>query len=332
MNLMQKSGDHTVSGSEGYIYVTYGPLEYLKHTVASVVTLRRYDKERPVALVCSSSHKAYLKEQNLEYLFDKILFLEDKHASIVGFKHNVHHYRPFDRNLYLDSDVIWCKDPDPLWVAFSIYGYTITGNQISDIFFGASKNMGVFTDIFLGRRQRTLKRFGLTYLSRVQSGMIYSEDPEQTKEVGELAASILERREETHFQSRLKERGRNEESCEWSLAMAMASLKLPVFPWFQGQNSPQLDFIDSYTSYDPDFTRVSCLYYSDPFVYSFRGLKTDWWRKLLIRLFTLIPGKGDYMETTPYCLHFGWYHHKQPFYDFADKTWDLLTESASTSS
>ncbi|MDZ7682575.1 MAG: hypothetical protein U5J63_12910 [Fodinibius sp.] len=35
---------------KGYVYNTYGHPKYLKHAVASVVSLRRYDEERPVAL------------------------------------------------------------------------------------------------------------------------------------------------------------------------------------------------------------------------------------------------------------------------------------------
>jgi len=27
---------------------------------------------------------------------------------------------------------------------------------------------------------------------------------------------------------------------------------------------------------------------------------------------------------TPYCLHFGWYHEKQPFYEFTEHIWFKL--------
>ncbi|MEX0770889.1 MAG: hypothetical protein WD035_09160 [Balneolaceae bacterium] len=332
MTLNQKTANPPHDGHQGYVYASYGPLKYLKYAIASIVSLRRYDRERPVALVCSTPHRKLLKEKNLANLVDKIVPLDEEHASIVGFKHNVHRYMPFDKNLYLDSDIIWCKNPDSLWTGFSVYDFTITGNQISDHFFGAPKNFGVLTNILFRGRRRTLKRFGLTYLSRVQSGMIYADDPDKTKEVCLLASSILKRQNETHFQSRLKEKGRNEESCEWSLAMAMSTLNLPVYPWLQGQMSPQLDFIEAYTDYDPDFNRVICLYYCDPFVFSFRGLKTGWLRNLFIRTFSFFPGRGDYLKTTPYCLHFGWVHQKQPFYRFAEKTWEELTDNSRTSS
>jgi hypothetical protein len=317
-----KSGE---ASGEGYVYTSYGQPKYLKHAVASTVTLRRYDRKRPVALICTQDHIDYLEHYNQKSLFNEIVLLGDEHASITGFKHNVHHYMPFKKNLFLDSDIIWCKDPDPLWMSLSVYPFTITGLQISDNFFGGPKHIGVLRDILLRRRQRTLNRFGLTYLSRVQTGMIYAEDMEITREVCVNASSFLDRIAETHFQSRLNEKGRTEESCEWSMAMAMSKLNLPVYPWLQGHMSPQLDFIESYTDYDSDFQNVRCTYYSDLFVYNLRGLKIDWLRKLLTKTFSLIPGKGDYLITTPYCLHFGWLHQKQPFLEFTEKTWEQLT-------
>lgn len=309
---------------EGYIYTTYGHPKYLKHAVASVLSLRRYDKERPVALVCEKKHKKILNEHGLSGVFDVIEELPAEHASIVGFKHNIHEYMLFEKNIYLDSDIVWCKNPDTLWQSFQPYPFTITGTQVSDNFFGGPKNVGIIADIFLRRRHRTLKHFGLTYLSRVQTGMIYAKDYNVAKKVCELSQKMLDRKDETHFRSRTLEHGRSEESCEWSIAMAMSKLNLPVYPWLQGHNSPQLDYISDLTSHDSEFEYVVCTYYCDKFVYNFRGLKNKWLRKLLMKFFSFIPGKGDYLETTPYCLHFGWYHQKQPFFEFSEKTWNQL--------
>lgn len=309
---------------EGYIYVSYGHPKYLKHVVASVTTLRRYDTERPVALACTEKHKSLIKRYDLEHLFDHLIDLPDEHASIVGFKHNFFHYLFFDKNLFLDSDIVWCKDPDSLWKSFDAYEFTITGNLVSDNFFGAPKSIGVVKDVLLLRRRRTLKRFGLTYLSRAQTGLMYSKNYTLTKKVCEEAKDLLDQKSETHFQSRKKEKGRNEESCEWSLAMAMSKLDVPIFAWFQGQRSPQLDYIQFLTEHDEDFEYVKCKYYCNDFVYSFRGLKTDWLKNLLIKIFSIIPGKGDHMMVTPYCLHFGWYHEKQPFFDFSERAWEKV--------
>ena len=311
---------------EGYVYVSYGHPKYLKHTVASVVSLRRYDKTRPVAIACSDKQRKLLGEYGLESLFDVIYPLPEEHASIVGFKHNVYEYMFFDKNLYLDSDIIWCKNPDPLWESLAPFDFTITGNLISDSFFGAAKGVAVLKDIIFGRRKKTLKRFGLTYLSRVQSGMIYAADYDQTRKVSKLASEMLSRKNETHFRSRKMEHGRTEESCEWSLAMAMSKLNNPVYPWLQGHNSPQLDYIADLTEHDPDFQYVTCKYYNNDFTYSLRGLKSAGLRKFIIGLLGLIPGKADYLVTTPYCLHFGWYHQKMPFYAFSDVIWKKLTD------
>lgn len=311
--------------AEGYVYTTYGHPKYLKHAVASVVSLRRYDDKRPVALACEEKHKKILEEKNISGLFDYIHVLPSERTSIVGFKHHLHEFMFFEKNIFLDSDIIWCKDPDSLWQSFEPYPFTITGTQVSDNFFGGPKNIGILADIFFRRRQRTLNHFGLTYLSRVQTGMIYAQDYNLTKKVCDLSQKMLDRKEETHFRSRTLEQGRSEESCEWSMAMAMSKLDLPVYPWMQGHTSPQLDYIADYTSHDADFEYVVCKYYCDQFVYNFRGLKKKWIRKFLTKIFSIIPGKGDYLKTTPYCLHFGWYHQKQPFFEFAEKTWHKLT-------
>lgn len=308
-------------GHEGYVYVSYGHPKYLKHTIASVVSLRRYDKKRPVVLVCSSKHRAILEEHQLSDIFDIIQPLPDEHASIVGFKHNVHKYLFFERNLFLDSDIIWCKNPDDLWTSFSMHEFTITGNLISDNFFGSVKGVGVLKDIFLGRRRKTLNKFGLTYLSRVQSGMIYAADFELTKKVCTLASEMLSRKDETHFKSRKMEQGRTMESCEWSLAMAMSKLNVPVYPWLQGHNSPQLDYIEDLTEHDDQFQYVKCKYYNHEFVYSLRGLKSSFLRNTIIKASGIMPGMTDYLLTTPYCIHFGWYHEKIPFYKFAESSW-----------
>ncbi len=309
------------AGAEGYVYVSYGHPKYLKHTIASVVSLRRHDKKRPVALACSDKQRKILEEKGLEGLFDVIHPLPEEHASIVGFKHNVHHYLFFEKNIFLDSDIVWCKNPNSLWKSLSPFDFTITGNLISDSFFGAAKGVGVLKDVFFGRRRKTLKKFGLTYLSRVQSGMIYAADYEQTKKVCQLAGEMLSRKNETHFRSRKMEQGRTEESCEWSLAMAMSKLNNPIYPWLQGHNSPQLDYIDDLTEHDEDFQYVRCKYFSHDFVYSFRGLKSSGIRNTLIKMAGLFPGLNDYLMVTPYCLHFGWYHQKTPFYTFAEKVW-----------
>jgi hypothetical protein len=324
---MLRSLQHKKVAPEGYVYNTYGDHKYLKHAVASVVSLRRYDQERPVALVCEEKHKNILQKHNLDGIFDVIHVMASERASIVGFKHNIHEFLFFEKNLFLDSDIIWCKNPDPLWKSLEPHAFTITGTQVSDNFFGGPKHVGIVSDILFRRRRRTLKHFGLTYLSRVQTGMIFAQDYNLTKRVCDLAKKMLNRKHETHFRSRTLEQGRSEESCEWSMAMAMSKLNVPVYPWLQGHTSPQLDYIDDMTSHDADFEYVVCTYYCDQFVYSFRGLKIGWLRKLLTTLFSFFPGKGDYLKTTPYCLHFGWYHQKQPFFEFSERTWNKLVKN-----
>lgn len=305
---------------EGYVLHTYGPDRFLRHAVASVISLRRYDTKRPVALFCPKSHQIILEKFGLDQLFQDILLLPRENRSVVGFKHHLHEFMVYDRCLFLDSDMVWCRDPDPLWAQLSAFPFTATGLDRADFFFGGPKGLGVIGDVLFDRRRRTMHRFGLTSLPRVQAGMIYCQDKEYAQIVSDTATYFLDRHAETHFRSRLKE-GRSEESCEWSLAMAMSRLRLPVFPWFQGHNSPQLDFVQGLTEYDENFEEVNCRYYADRFVYSLRGLRNKPLREFLIGLFSRLPGRGDFYDVTPYVLHFGWLHHKQPFFDFASRVW-----------
>ena len=314
---------------EGYVLHTYGPDRYVRHAVASVVSLRRHDPSRPVALYCPDSHRALLEQHGLEALFQQVERLPEENRSIVGFKHHLHAFMPFERSLFVDADIIWCRDPDPLWKQLAALPFTITGLERADFFFGGPKGFGVAVDFLLDRRRRTMRRFGLTHLPRVQAGMIYSQDAGWTQRVCETSAEFLARRGETHFRSRLDE-GRSEESCEWSMAMALSHLGLPVFPWFQGRTSPQLDFIEGLTRYDDDFEDVTCRYYCDRFVHSLRGLGDERLRRLATSFFARLPGRGDYIDVTPFALHFGWLHHKEPFYDFSARTWERLTQASAS--
>ena len=310
---------------EGYVLHSYGPDRYVKHVVASVHTLRRHDPDRPVALFCPEHHRALLERRGLDAHFDVLEDLPRENRSIVGFKHHLHRFKAFERSLFVDADIVWCRDPDPLWRQFSAFPFTATGLQNADHFFGGPKGLGVVVDVLLGRRRRTLRRLGLTQLPRVQAGMIYAQDDACTREVDEAAAAFLERVDETHFRSRLDE-GRSEETCEWSLALAMSKLDLHVFPWLQGRNSPQLDYIGSLTDHDPDFDEVSYRLYTNRFVYSLRGISNAWLRNVLLGVAESLPRAGEHMELTPYALHFGWLHQKGVFREFTERTWARLAE------
>lgn len=317
--------------AEGYVYNSYDDLNYLKYAVASVTTLRRYDTTRPAAIFCSPEHANYLKIPSLKSIFEHIFILPEENRSITGFKHNICDFMPFEKNIFLDGDIVVCRDLNRLWDSFSAFDFTATGNHSADNFFGGPKGIGVIKDIMLGRRKRTLNRFGLTYLPRIQSGVMYASDYDETKMVCDKAKNMLSMKTGTHFRSRSGEQGRSQESCEWSLAMAMALLEKQVYPWFNCYESVQLDFIDSFTDYDEDFKSVSCLYYTNKFIYNFRGFPIRWLQKTLIRLFTSFPGKGDLLYVTPYFLHFGWYHQKKPFIELTERIWGKLYKNSELS-
>lgn len=310
---------------EGYVFHTYGSEAHLKYAIASVTTLRRHDRQRPVALYCSREHQDVLNRLKLNDQFNRIETLPENHHSIMGFKHHLHRFSPFDRNLFVDVDMVWCRNPDPLWHQLSIYPFTVTGLDRADLYFGGPKNLGVFLEYLRNRRGRTMTKFGLTYLPRVQAGMIYSRDADVTQMVCEQAAGLYARRSETHFR---RSAVPSEESCEWSLAMVMAQHAMPIFSWYQGYNSPQLDYLPGLTTYTDDFEDVACKYYCDRFIYEIRGLKNlrmrDWFTSLFARLLR----RQDYLMVTPFALHFSWNHAKGPFVEFANRVWAERTSGA----
>ena len=310
---------------EGYVLHAYGPERYLHYAVASAETLRRYDRRRPIALYATPEHLELLQAHGLDGRFEVREVLPEPHRSIVGFKHHLERFMPFERCLFADSDMVWCRDPDRLWQQLSAFGFTATGLERADVWFGAPKGPAIARDWLLDQRRHTLKRLGLTHLPRVQSGIVYAQDPALTATVCAAARGYLARQAETHFQSRLSEDGRSLESCEWSLALAMSSLELQVYPWLYGYESPQLDYIAGLTEHDQDFEHVRCIYHTDPGVYALRGTPSEPARRRLTAALSRLPGRGDYQVVTPYALHFGWLHQKDPFRDFAARTWQRLT-------
>lgn len=310
--------------TEGYVFHIYGDVRYATHAAASLATLRRHDLARPVALFCTDAQRDALRAHGLDRAFDRIEHLPEAHRSITGFKHHLDRFKPYARSLFVDVDMIWCKDPDPLWRTLSAYPFTATGWEKADPAFGGPKGAAVVWDVLRDRRRKTMRAFGLTHFPRVQGGMLFGQDDATTREVCATARRFLDRRAETHFRSRLDE-GRAEESCEWSLACAMSRLQLPVLEWHQGHASPQLDYIGGMVQHDEDYQSVLVRYYSDPFVYSLRGVQNEKTRDRLIRLVSSLPGRGDFMDVTPFVLHFGWKWQKAPWEAFAARTWQRLT-------
>jgi len=158
--------------------------------------------------------------------------------------------------------------------------------------------------------------------------MIYTADSDVTKSVCEQAIDYFSRRDFTHFRSRHQKESYIE-SCEWSIAMAMSRLGLPVFDWFQGANSPQLDYIPEVTEHTENFEEVSYQYYTDRFIHEIQGggITNTRLRNFLTQMAASMLRRRDYMKVTPFTLHFGWTHSKPIFYDFVDRVWSDLIQS-----
>lgn len=316
---------------EGYVYTSHGKPRYLIYALVAARRIRVFDPDRPIALICSEDHLNLLKSWNLSEMFQHLQPLDEKYQSITGFKHHTDQFMPFERNLYLDTDMLLLRDPGNLWHQLRPFSYTVTGQESADVFFGGPKHFGIVFDAVTHKRKKTTRNFNLTHLYRAQTGIMYASDPKTTKEVNQLAREFYQRQPETHFISRQNEKGRVFDSCEWSLAMAMTHMKLHMIPWFNGYESPQLDFISGLTQYDERFENVTCKYFCNPFIHSLRGIKTHKLRSFYFGLFNIFPRAQDHMWVTPYFLHFGWKHEKHHLNRYASQEWDAIRKEYSIS-
>lgn len=319
-----KSNEGKGNDSQGYVFSSHGAAKYLIYALVAARRIRTHDPFRPIALYCTQNHLDLLRDWKLETLFQHLELLPQEFCSIIGFKHHTEKFMPFEENLFLDTDMLLLRNPDTLWHQFKPFGYTFTGQESADVFFGGPKHFGIVIDAVIHKRKKTIRNFSLSHLYRAQTGIIYASDPSLTSEVNQLAREFYSRQDETHFISRQNEKGRTFDSCEWSLAMAMSRLKLHVIPWFNGYESPQLDFISGLTNHDSQFETVACKYYCNPFIHSLRGIKTHALRSFYFNLFSIFPRSGDHMWVTPYFLHFGWKHEKHHFDRFVSEQWEQI--------
>ena len=78
--------------------------------------------------------------------------------------------------------------------------------------------------------------------------------------------------------------------------MAMTKLKLYVYPWFNGYESPQLDYIHGMVEHDAEYLNVTVQHYSNPFIQQLRGLKSKALRNTLLSIFSSVtPKYGSYV-------------------------------------
>ena len=311
--------------SEGYVLHTYGSERHLQRAVASAATLRRYDIHRPIALYCPRRHRQLLERHRLEELFHVIEPLPSEHRSTTGFKHHLYAFKPFQRSLYVDANVAWCRDPEPLWTRLRTYDFTALGLDRAGALFAARRGLQGFGDLLINRRDRTLRYFGLSHLPEVDTGLVYAADDALTEQVCEAAAHFLSRQGETHFRSYYGD-GNPGEACAWSLAMAFSRLEIAILPKFDAYNSPQLNFEKGTTDFDPRFDHVRCRYYSSRMRRAARGAGSTPLRNALDFLASKLPGGSDYLEVTPYTLHFGGMDRRSPFDEFTARVWSALVK------
>ena len=115
---------------EGYIVIATGG-EYHSHLAANLaLSIRRYDQKRGLAIVIDDA-----KQFNPYYkiLFNSIIEKGDISSRIgTSLKLDLDHFSPFDRTLYVDSDSLLFRNPDPLWASLNGMSVAPSGYVSSD--------------------------------------------------------------------------------------------------------------------------------------------------------------------------------------------------------
>ena len=139
----------------------------------------------------------------------------------------------FDQQIYLDSDILWCKHPNVLWKAFEPHNICAIGHPKAGGTFGYCYGKEYISNILLFKRKRTLRKFNLKGIPRISAIAIFSKNRDITASACQQARWFFTQKHLTHFNGGKNIRIDNEESCEWSMAMAWAKFHLSVIKFVQ---------------------------------------------------------------------------------------------------
>lgn len=269
------------------------------HAAATLATLRRYDRTRPAVAYGSDAHADALRRtatdgKALADGFDRVEVLGEAHRDEPGFWLHLDRFKPFERTLYVDGGAAWCRNPDPLWTMLALHPFTAAGAQ-RPAFALARRDLGGVWPALRDRRRVAMRAFGLTHLPHVLGVPVYAHDDHATRSVCATARALLARRHETPF---------CEGTWTWSLAAALSRAGLSVLEAQQGHASPRLDYAPGAVQHDPDFEDVAVRCYPDALAQALAQVRDPARRAHALRLVSALPGRGDYLDATPFILHF----------------------------
>lgn len=112
--------------TEGFLTTCYGPAPYrrLAVTLARCLDLHAPGKARTVVTDAPDAPELLAN-------FDTVLELRPEYGSVFEQKLHLHHYSPYERTLYIDSDSLVVRSLDPAWEAFRGRPFAVVGFDFS---------------------------------------------------------------------------------------------------------------------------------------------------------------------------------------------------------
>lgn len=153
---------------EGYVLVAIGK-EYINECYNLSLTLRRNKDYRPISIMINKEDQDYALSKNI---FDKLLFF-DKETKLfkdckttfemygVYPKITLDKYLPYDKNIYLDSDVLSIYDTQQVWDIFNNLNQSVQA-------IGFEKD----PDWHFGKLEDVSKKYGKN-VPHTHSGILY---------------------------------------------------------------------------------------------------------------------------------------------------------------
>lgn len=202
--------------AEGLITIAYGSKHYIKMAIALSRSYARLGSTRPFAVVTDQKNAGELSRH-----FDCIIPIEKSRGAGVAQKLFLDQYSPFQCTLFVDSDCLFYKNPEQIWRLYSSRCFGIAGWRYLD---GASEYERENSYAFVDNMKEFLNKNRISRMPHLNSGLIYFDRSNLSREVFRVARAVYARRSELGMRQ-FKNSPVNDEPA-FAAAMAVCGVEL----------------------------------------------------------------------------------------------------------